>query len=191
MEIKGLPDDTGAMEEPVIAIDDPAEVVFSPDSVSFSNGFLNFRLPTTDSSPVGKSSKITITLKTQNYKDITFSVNILITDKKPQQAPECVVSVQQVNTTSFNVVIEPIDGAEYKFDGFSWSLNNVSDFVDHDTEVVAYIRMKETSEYSASDAASATIRTGHGELTHHEAVSSTCTVTVSYTHLTLPTTSRV
>ena len=86
------------------------------------------------------------------------------------------VSVQQVNTTSFNVVIEPIDGAEYKFDGFSWSLNNVSDFVDHDTEVVAYIRMKETSEYSASDAASATIRTGHGELTHHEAVSSTCTV---------------
>ena len=86
------------------------------------------------------------------------------------------VSVQQVNTTSFNVVIEPIDGAEYKFDGFSWSLNNVSNLVDHDTEVVAYIRMKETSEYSASDAASATIRTGHGELTHHEAVSSTCTV---------------
>ena len=176
VEIKGLPDDTGDMEEPVIAIDDPAEDVFTPDSVSFSNGFINFMIPTTDSSPVGKSSKITITLKTQNYKDITFSVNILITDKKPQQAPECVVSVQQVNTTSFNVVIEPIDGAEYKFDGFSWSLNNVSDFVDHDTEVVAYIRMKETSEYSASDAASATIRTGHGELTHHEAVSSTCTV---------------
>ena len=175
VEIKGLPDDTGAMEEPVIAIDDPAENVFTPDSVSFSNGFLNFRLLTTDSSPVGKSSKITITLKTQNYEDMTFSVNILITDKKPQQAPECVVSVQQASTY-FNVVIEPIDGAEYKFDGFSWSLNNVSNLVDHDTEVVAYIRMKETSEYSASDAASATIRTGHGELTHHEAVSSTCTV---------------
>lgn len=176
VEIKGLPDDTGAMEEPVIAIDDPAEVVFSPDSVSFSNGFINFMIPTTDSSSVGKSSKITITLKTQNYKDMTFSVNILITDKKPQQAPECVASVQQVSTTSFNVVIEPIDGAEYKFNDISWSLNNVRHFVDHDTEVVAYIRMKETSEYSASDAASATIRTGHGELTHHEAVSSTCTV---------------
>lgn len=53
---------------------------------------------------------------------MTFSVNILITDKKPQQAPECVASVQQVSTASFNVVIEPIDGAEYKFDGISWSL---------------------------------------------------------------------
>ena len=176
VEIKGLPDDTGNMEEPVIAIDDPAEDVFIPDSVSFSNGFLNFRLPTTDSLTVGKSSKITITLKTQNYKDMTFSVNILITDQKPQQAPECVVSVQQVSTTFFNVVIEPIDGAEYKFNDISWSLKNVSGFIGHDTEVVAYIRMKETSEYSASDAASATIRTGHGELTHHEAVFSTCTV---------------
>ncbi|MBP0984843.1 MAG: Ig-like domain-containing protein [Oscillospiraceae bacterium] len=176
VEIKGLPDDTGDMEEPVVVIDDPDPDVFTPDSVSFSNGILNFDIPTTDSSAVGKSSKITITLKTQNYEDMTFSVTIQITDKKPQQAPECVVSIQQVSTTSFNVVIEPIDGAEYKFDGISWSLNNVYDFVDHDTEVVAYIRMKETSEYSASDAASATVRTGHGELTHHEAVSSTCTV---------------
>lgn len=176
VEIKGLPDDTGDMEEPVIAIDDPAEDVFTPDSVSFSNGILNFYIPTTDSSAVGKSSKITITLKTQNYEDMTFSVTILITDRKPQQAPKCVLSVQQVSTTSFNVVIEPIDGAEYKFNDINWSLNNVYNFVDHDTEVVAYIRMKETSEYSASDAASATIRTGHGELTHHEAVFSTCTV---------------
>lgn len=176
VEIKGLPDDTGDMEEPVVVIDEPDPDVFTPDSVSFSNGILNFDIPTTDSSSVGKSSKITITLKTQNYKDMTFSVNILITDQKPQQAPECVASVQQVSTTSFNVVIEPIDGAEYKFNDISWSLKNVSGFIGHDTEVVAYIRMKETSEYSASDAASATVRTGHGELTHHEAVSSTCTV---------------
>lgn len=57
MEIKGLPDDTGDMEEPVIAIDDPAEDVFTPDSVSFSNGFINFMIPTTDSSPVGNLRK--------------------------------------------------------------------------------------------------------------------------------------
>lgn len=174
VEIKGLPDDTGDMEEPVVVIDEPDPDVFTPDSVSFSNGILNFRLPTTDSSPVGKSSKITITLKTQNYEDMTFSVTILITDRKPQQAPKCVLSVKQTSRTSFSVVIEPIDGAEYKFSDRSWSSNNVCDLVDHDSEVVAYIRMKETPEYSASEASSAAIRTGHGELDHHEAVSSTC-----------------
>ena len=176
VEIKGLPDDTGDMEEPVVVIDEPDPDVFTPDSVSFSNGILNFDITTTDSSSVGKSSKITITLKTQNYEDMTFSVTILITDRKPQQAPKCVLSVKQTSRTSFSVVIEPIDGAEYKFSDRSWSSNNVCDLVDHDSEVVAYIRMKETPEYSASEASSATIRTGHGELTHHEAVFSTCTV---------------
>ena len=174
VEIKGLPDDTGDMEEPVVVIDEPDPDVFTPDSVSFSNGILNFDITTTDSSSVGKSSKITITLKTQNYEDMTFSVTILITDRKPQQAPKCVLSVKQTSRTSFSVVIEPIDGAEYKFSDRSWSSNNVCDLVDHDSEVVAYIRMKETPEYSASEASSATIRTGHGELDHHEAVSSTC-----------------
>lgn len=175
VEIKGLPDDTGPAEEPVIMLEDAGSIGILPESISFTNGTVSFELPVSDQSAAGKSAKITVTLRTQNYEDITFSVPVLLTDKKPQDAPECALSVQP-SGTGFTVTIEPVSGAEYKFNDLDWSSVNKLDNVPHDTEVIAYIRMAETATLSPGAAATASVRTGHGELARHEAVSPACTV---------------
>lgn len=173
VEIKGLPDDTGDMEEPVISVDDVNSIIV-PNTAAFSNGVVSFKLSAADKSAAGKSARITVTLVTQNYKDMTFTITVLLTDKQPQGAPECVLSVKPSGAEYFDVVIEPVTGAEYRFFDNNWSSDNVLTDVAHDTEVTAYIRMAETSLLSPSKTISGTVRTGHGALAHHEAVSSTC-----------------
>ena len=169
VEIKGLPDDTGPAEEPVIMLEDAGSIGILSESISFTNCTVSFELPVSDQSAAGKSAKITVTLRTQNYEDITFSVTVLLTNKKPQDAPECTLSVQP-SGTGFTVTIEPVSGAEYKFNDLDWSSVNKLDKVPRGTEVIAYIRMAETATLSPSAAATATVRTGRGELAHHGTV---------------------
>ncbi len=169
VEIKGLPDDTGPAEEPVIMLEDAGSIGILPESISFTNCTVSFELPVSDQSAAGKSAKITVTLRTHNYEDITFSVTVLLTNKKPQDAPECTLSVQP-SGTGFTVTIEPVSGAEYKFNDLDWSSVNKLDNVPRGTEVIAYIRMAETATLSPSAAATATVRTGRGELAHHGTV---------------------
>lgn len=65
-------------------------------------------------------------------------------------------------------------GAEYRFNSGKWGSSNTLSGIGHAENVTAFIRMKATSTHNASDIAFDTKATGHGKLTHHEAVLPNC-----------------
>lgn len=62
---------------------------------------------------------------------------------------------------------------EFSFDGSDWGAENAA-AVGHDEFVTGYIRFAETDILNPSPAASLTLRSGHGELTHHGRAEPNC-----------------
>lgn len=122
----------------------------------------------TDSEVERTSTEITVTLSSNNYEDITAKVKITFTEAEDQEAPtECKMTYTADENGTYTVTIETVDGAEYSFDGTSFSENNTKNDVAAGTTVTGYIRYAKvdaneeagTTTKNASPATSATITT--------------------------------
>ena len=70
-------------------------------------------------------------------------------------------------------IVTELSGVEFSFDGSDWGAENAA-AVGHDEFVTGYIRFAETDILNPSPAASLTLRSGHGELTHHGRAEPNC-----------------
>ena len=95
--------------------------------------------------------------------------------KAEQEKPECKLSFIYDSDDSCTAKIDPVEGAEYKFDDGEWSDSNTLTGKSHGDTVTAYIRMKATEAYHASEAASDTQTAAHGDMEYNKAKAPTCT----------------
>lgn len=117
-----------------------------------------------------------MTLPTQNYTDFTFRITVTLAAKGDQQAP--LQSDFRIELTSSGSditaeIVTELSGVEFSFDGSDWGAENAA-AVGHDEFVTGYIRFAETDILNPSPAASLTLRSGHGELTHHGRAEPNC-----------------
>lgn len=82
------------------------------------------------------------------------------TPKLSQKAPiECKLTfTENSDKQTFTALIERAEGAEYSFDGKTWTDENTKTDCQPNTKYTAYIRMKETDTHSASDAVQKTLK---------------------------------
>ena len=130
---------------------------------------LYFTLGENTEESIGNTAEITVTLPTQNYTDFTFRITVTLAVKGDQQAP--LQSDFRIELTSSGSditaeIVTELSGVEFSFDGSDWGAENAA-AVGHDEFVTGYIRFAETDILNPSPAASLTLRSGHGELTHH------------------------
>lgn len=72
---------------------------------------------------------------------------------------ECKLTfTENEDNQTFTAAIERTEGAEYSFDGETWTDENTKTDCQPNTEYTAYIRMKETDTHSASDAVQKTLK---------------------------------
>ncbi|MGN0692715.1 MAG: GLUG motif-containing protein, partial [Oscillospiraceae bacterium] len=167
--VSGLPTDMGNVT-PTVTVSDTNNIL-KPSSESYANGKVSYELSGFDSERYDISAVITVTLESDNYEDITFTVTVSITKKNAQTSTaECELTLTAAADSTYTAVITPVAGAEYRFnDDAQWSSNNTLTGIGHDTEVTGYIRMAATDTTDPGTENSATKTTGHGTLTHHEA----------------------
>ena len=175
--VSGLPDNMGTIGTAVIDIDDENGII-KENSAVYGQGRLRFTLNGFESEKKDISATIKVTLPSQNYKDITFSVIVNITEKQDKEAPaesEFEISVDLQSDNTYKATIKTaLTGVEYSFDGTTWSSTNTT-AVSHGTTVTGYIRYAETLEYKASEAVSQSSTTAHGTLKYHDPKAATCT----------------
>ena len=172
--VTGLPTDMGALGEPVISVTGDSGIL-AASSARYENGTVYFTLAENSAANIGETAIINVTLKPQNYNDITFDVTVKIIDKNVQTATaECVLTLTVENDNTYTAVITAVEGAEYKFGSGEWSAVNTLTGIAHGTTVTGYIRIAETADYNAGAADSDEKTTGHGILTHHGANPADC-----------------
>lgn len=168
VSLAGLPENTGEIYPATIAVSD-VNGILAADSARYSDGKLYFTLGENTEESIGNTAEITVTLPTQNYTDFTFRITVTLAVKGDQQAP--LQSDFRIELTSSGSditaeIVTELSGVEFSFDGSDWGAENAA-AVDHDEFVTGYIRFAETDILNPSPAASLTLRSGHGELTHH------------------------
>ncbi|MGN0700804.1 MAG: chitobiase/beta-hexosaminidase C-terminal domain-containing protein, partial [Oscillospiraceae bacterium] len=168
-----LPDNCGEITGVVPGATGDTEII---SGKSYTDGEFKYTLADNTRDDIGKAVTITYTISTTNYNDIAVAVKVTVTDKQEQtEKPECVLTVTLADDNSYTATITPVEGAEYSFDGTTWSSTNTLTGIAHATTVKAFIRYAETDTHNAGAAASATEKTAHGTLTHHSANPATCT----------------
>lgn len=168
VSLAGLPENTGEIYPATIAVSD-VNGILAADSARYSDGKLYFTLGENTEESIGNTAEITVTLPTQNYTDFTFRITVTLAAKGDQQAP--LQSDFRIELTSSGSditaeIVTELSGVEFSFDGSDWGAENAA-AVGHDEFVTGYIRFAETDIMNPSPAASLTLRSGHGELTHH------------------------
>lgn len=168
VSLAGLPENTGEIYPATIAVSD-VNGILAADSARYSDGKLYFTLRENTEESIGNTAEITVTLPTQNYTDFTFRITVTLAVKGDQQAP--LQSDFRIELTSSGSditaeIVTELSGVEFSFDGSDWGAENAA-AVGHDEFVTGYIRFAETDILNPSPAASLTLRSGHGELTHH------------------------
>lgn len=168
VSLAGLPENTGEIYPATIAVSD-VNGILAVDSARYSDGKLYFTLGENTEESIGNTAEITVTLPTQNYTDFTFRITVTLAVKGDQQAP--LQSDFRIELTSSGSditaeIVTELSGVEFSFDGSDWGAENAA-AVGHDEFVTGYIRFAETDILNPSPAASLTLRSGHGELTHH------------------------
>ena len=168
VSLAGLPENTGEIYPATIAVSD-VNGILAVDSARYSDGKLYFTLGENTEESIGNTAEITVTLPTQNYTDFTFRITVTLAAKGDQQAP--LQSDFRIELTSSGSditaeIVTELSGVEFSFDGSDWGAENAA-AVGHDEFVTGYIRFAETDILNPSPAASLTLRSGHGELTHH------------------------
>ena len=96
-------------------------------------------------------------------------VNGILAAKGDQQAPAQSDFRLELTSSGSDItaeIVTELSGVEFSFDGSDWGAENAA-AVGHDEFVTGYIRFAETDILNPSPAASLTLRSGHGELTHH------------------------
>lgn len=109
--------------------------------------------------------KVTVSLsqiETANYKEGSMKIIITITDRGTQtKVPTAAMTfTQNSDGETFTAEIAKVTGAEYSFDGTTWSAENRKTDCLPDTAYTGYIRFAETDEFNPGPAASVTKRTG-------------------------------
>ncbi len=151
-------------------------------SVDYENGVLTYSTRQSEEEFVG-SADIQITFQTQNYGTIRWNVNVRINERGNQPAPEKRDVTLTTTGNTFTAVISPADGAEYCFikaedynnpDARIWGDNNTFTYLPHG-DYIAYVRMKATKLYEASECALTYVFAHDADLAHFDKVKATCT----------------
>ena len=168
VSLAGLPENTGEIYPATIAVSD-VNGILAADSARYSDGKLYFTLGENTEESIGNTAEITVTLPTQNYTDFTFRITVTLAVKGDQQAPLQSDFRLELTSSGSDItaeIVTELSGVEFSFDGSDWGAENAA-AVGHDEFVTGYIRFAETDILNPSPAASLTLRSGHGELTHH------------------------
>lgn len=168
VSLAGLPENTGEIYPATIAVSD-VNGILAADSARYSDGKLYFTLGENTEESIGNTAEITVTLPTQNYTDFTFRITVTLAAKGDQQAPAQSDFRLELTSSGSDItaeIVTGLSGVEFSFDGSDWGAENAA-AVGHDEFVTGYIRFAETDILNPSPAASLTLRSGHGELTHH------------------------
>lgn len=168
VSLAGLPENTGEIYPATIAVSD-VNGILAADSARYSDGKLYFTLGENTEESIGNTAEITVTLPTQNYTDFTFRITVTLAAKGDQQAPAQSDFRLELTSSGSGItaeIVTELSGVEFSFDGSDWGAENAA-AVGHDEFVTGYIRFAETDILNPSPAASLTLRSGHGELTHH------------------------
>ncbi len=168
VSLAGLPENTGEIYPATIAVSD-VNGILAADSARYSDGKLYFTLGENTEESIGNTAEITVTLPTQNYTDFTFRITVTLAAKGDQQAPAQSDFRLELTSSGSDItaeIVTELSGVEFSFDGSDWGAENAA-AVGHDEFVTGYIRFAETDILNPSPAASLTLRSGHGELTHH------------------------
>lgn len=168
VSLAGLPENTGEIYPATIAVSD-VNGILAADSARYSDGKLYFTFGENTEESIGNTAEITVTLPTQNYTDFTFRITVTLAAKGDQQAPAQSDFRMELTSSGSDItaeIVTELSGVEFSFDGSDWGAENAA-AVGHDEFVTGYIRFAETDILNPSPAASLTLRSGHGELTHH------------------------
>ena len=175
VSVAGLPENMGKVTVDGAKKDGTIVAGIFPNAC-YSDGKFTFHLGPNTADDIGKTAIFTVKLTADNYESVTFTVKVTLTNKDNQEAPDP-AAFDVVFTNDGSELIATIKtalkGVEYSFDGTTWSDANTTTAA-HNVEVTAYIRYKETDEKNASAPVSKTVNSGHGTLTHHDAVKATC-----------------
>lgn len=175
ISLTGLPENTGEIYPATIAVSD-VNGILAADSARYSDGKLCFTLGENMEESIGNTAEITVTLPTQNYTDFTFRITVTLAAKGDQQAPAQSDFRMELTSSGSDItaeIVTELSGVEFSFDGSDWGAENAA-AVGHDEFVTGYIRFAETDILNPSPAASLTLRSGHGELTHHGRAEPNC-----------------
>lgn len=175
VSLAGLPENTGEIYPATIAVSD-VNGILAADSARYSDGKLYFTLGENTEESIGNTAEITVTLPTQNYTDFTFRITVTLAAKGDQQAPAQSDFRMELTSSGSDItaeIVTELSGVEFSFDGSDWGAENAA-AVGHDEFVTGYIRFAETDILNPSPAASLTLRSGHGELTHHGRAEPNC-----------------
>lgn len=175
VSLAGLPENTGEIYPATIAVSD-VNGILAADSARYSDGKLYFTFGENTEESIGNTAEITVTLPTQNYTDFTFRITVTLAAKGDQQAPAQSDFRLELTSSGSDItaeIVTGLSGVEFSFDGSDWSTENAAT-VGHDEFVTGYIRFAETDILNPSPAASLTLRSGHGELTHHGRAEPNC-----------------
>lgn len=150
VDITGLPDDIGTYFGAAAEVSSD-EIQALGKNVTVDGTKVTFELLGNEKENVGKTSEVLVkNIATQNYEDAEFKIVVTMEPKKDQSE----VSSQMTFTPNgddetFTAEIAAVDGAEYSFDGETWSDTNKKYGCFADTSYTGYIRMKETEELYA------------------------------------------
>lgn len=150
----GLMENHGSTTGNVRGIRDFDQILLK-NTVKLNGEVLTVYLAENDKNKVGSMATIWLAVDSTNYETANHAITIKLTDKKDNTTiPEAKIDfLPNSDGETFTAVIEPVTGAEYSFDGVNWSDNNQKTDCLGGTSYTGYIRMKETEDMNAGQAA--------------------------------------
>ena len=151
VELGGIPLDAGTVTL-TFGSEDYSSVV---QSVTGGDGKITVTLNSVGAE--GSSVTIPVTVTMYNYIDAQFDLTVTLTGKENQVSPTAEMTIEpNADGETLTAAIAQVDGAEYSFDGISWSDQNTKTDIVSGQIVTGYIRIKETETHNASPAANIT-----------------------------------
>ena len=152
--LSGFPEDCGEISGGnADIISDESGIL--EEKIAVEGTQLKFALKKNDRSQIGASAVIRISgILTENYEIPDIQVVISLNDKNEQHPIAGTITFQlNGDEKTFTAEIGAVEGAEYSFDGTTWSDNNRKDDCQPDTLYHGWIRLKETETENAGPAA--------------------------------------
>ena len=158
--LSGFPEDCGEISGGnADIISDESGIL--EEKIAVEGTQLKFALKKNDRSQIGASAVIRVSgVLTENYEIPDIQVVISLNDKNEQHPIAGTITFQlNGDEKTFTAEIGAVEGAEYSFDGTTWSDNNRKDDCQPDTLYHGWIRLKETETENAGPAAEVSGRT--------------------------------
>ena len=150
VDIVGLPEDIGTYFGAASEVSSDAIHALG-NCVTVDGTKVTFELLGNKKENIGKTSEILVkNIETQNYEDAELKIFVTMDSKQEQSAVSSRMTFTlNSDDETFTAEIAAVDGAEYSFDGETWSDENQKVDCFADTSYTGYIRMKETEELYA------------------------------------------